>query len=114
MTTRKPSRSAEHRAFERKVRFSRLALVFERLWPRLWLLIATVGLFLVVSLAGAWPYLSDMAHKIVLGCFALALVAAFVAAIRVRIPSREEALRRLERLSDVPHRPASSYEDTWS
>ena len=30
---------APSRSFARKVRLSTLALVFERLWPRLWLLI---------------------------------------------------------------------------
>ena len=38
--------------------------------------------------------------------------AAVVYAGRVRFPSREEAVRRLERVSGIPHRPASSYEDT--
>jgi uncharacterized protein (TIGR02302 family) len=33
-------------------------------------------------------------------------------AVRTHFPSHEEAVRRIERVSGVPHRPASSYEDT--
>jgi uncharacterized protein (TIGR02302 family) len=98
--------------FARKVRASRWALLFERLWPRVWLILGLVGLFLLVSLAGLWPMLSDPVHYVVLGAFALASVAALLHAVRVPFPSHEEAVRRIERVSGVPHRPASSYEDT--
>jgi uncharacterized protein (TIGR02302 family) len=49
---------------------------------------------------------------IVLGLFALAFAAALVALARVRWPSRDEAIRRIEAISGISHRPASSYEDT--
>jgi uncharacterized protein (TIGR02302 family) len=98
--------------FARKVRVSRWALVFERLWPRLWLIFGLAGVFLVVSLAGLWPMLSDPLHYVLLAAFALAGVAALLHAVRTPFPSHEEAVRRIERVSGVPHRPASSYEDT--
>src|SRR6185437_5208047 len=98
--------------FARKVRASRWALLFERLWPRVWLILGLVGLFLLVSLAGLWPMLSDPAHYVGLAAFAVAGVAALLHAVRVPFPSHEEAVRRIERVSGVPHRPASSYEDT--
>jgi uncharacterized protein (TIGR02302 family) len=98
--------------FARKVRASRWALLFERLWPRVWLILGLVGLFLLVSLAGLWPLLPDPAHYLALAAFALAGVAALLHAVRVPFPSHEEAVRRIERVSGVPHRPASSYEDT--
>ena len=98
--------------FARKVRASRWALLFERLWPRVWLILGLVGLFLLVSLAGLWPMLSDPAHYVALAAFAVAGVAALLHAVRVPFPSHEEAVRRIERVSGVPHRPASSYEDT--
>lgn len=103
-----------NRQFERKVALSRLGLLLERLWPRFWLVLAIAGVFLLVSLAGLWLWLPPTAHGAVLAAFALALIAALVALARVRWPSREEALRRLERRSRMPHRPASSYEDTLS
>ena len=98
--------------FARKVRASRWALLFERLWPRVWLILGLAGLFLLVSLAGLWPMLADPAHYVALAAFALAGVAALLHAVRVPFPSHEEAVRRIERVSGVPHRPASSYEDT--
>ncbi len=100
--------------FARKVRASRWALLFERLWPRIWLILGLVGLFLLVSLAGIWPLLSDPLHYAALAAFALAAVAAVFYALRTPFPDREEAVRRIERVSGVAHRPASSYEDTVS
>ena len=62
------------RSFDRKVRLSTLALFFERLWPRLWLLIGLGLIFAVLSFLGLWPYLDGTVHKIVLAVFALAAV----------------------------------------
>jgi uncharacterized protein (TIGR02302 family) len=102
------------RAFERKVRLSKWALLFERLWPRVWLVLGLAGLFIAVSLAGLWPRLPELPHKVVLGLFGLAFAVALVAILRVRWPSRELAIRRVEGVSGIRHRPASSYEDTLS
>ena len=98
--------------FERKIRLSRWAQLFERLWPRTWALLAVAALFLIVSLAGIWPRLPELAHIGLLGVFAAAVLAALAWMIRTPFPTRDEALRRIERRSAVPHRPASSYEDT--
>ncbi|WP_246317268.1 TIGR02302 family protein [Hyphomicrobium methylovorum] len=102
------------RSFARKVRLSGLALAFERLWPRLWLLIGLAALFVFVSFTGVWPHLGDIAHKIALAAFAAAAIAALIYAVRIPWPTREEAVRRIEQRSGVPHRPATSYEDTLS
>ena len=69
-------------AFERKVRLSRYAMFFEMLWPRLWLVIGVVVLFVVASLAGVWGTLGALTHKLALAAFA----AAFLAARRARRP----------------------------
>jgi len=106
------SASGEARIFERKVKLSRLALFFEALWPRLWLVIGVLGAFVFVSFAGLWLWLPPIAHEVVLGAFALALLVSLIAVFRVRWPSRDEAIRRIEIRSGIPHRPASSYEDT--
>src|SRR6476620_3971691 len=112
MAARQTSPSSLERAFERKVRLSQWALQFERLWPRAWMLLGLAGLFVAVCMAGLWPRLPELPHKIVLALFGLALFAALVSLVRVRSPSREEAIRRVEGASGVQHRPASSYEDT--
>jgi len=100
------------RSFARKVRLSTLALFFERLWPRLWLVIGLAIVFAILSFVGVWTYLDPLVHKILLAAFALGAVAAVVYAVRVPWPSRDDAIRRIERRSNVPHRPATSYEDT--
>ena len=99
---------------ESKVRRARWALVFEQLWLRLWVLFAIAGLFILVSYAGIWPLLGDAAHIALLALFGAGTIAAIVHMIRVPWPSRDEAIRRIERVSGVAHRPASSYEDTLS
>ncbi len=106
------SRSPSDKAFKRKVRASKWALLFERLWPRLWLIIGLTGLFLLVSLLGVWSMLGNIAHVALLAAFGVTGLAALLFAARVRFPTHEEAVRRIERVSGIPHRPASSYEDT--
>ena len=112
MAAQNTPRSALERSFERKVTLSRWALLFEGLWPRVWVLLGLAGLFMTVSLLGLWPRLDELSHKVVLGLFGLALLAALIALARVRWPSRAEAIRRVEGVSGLKHRPASSYEDT--
>jgi uncharacterized protein (TIGR02302 family) len=100
------------RSFARKVRLSKWALFFERLWPRLWLLVGVVAAFAALSLSGVFLTLSAPVHMAVIAAFGLAGLAAIVYAARVPWPEREEAIRRIERRSGVAHRPATSYEDT--
>jgi uncharacterized protein (TIGR02302 family) len=100
------------RSFARKVRLSTLALFFERLWPRLWLVFGVAMLFAILSFLGLWPNLDPLAHKILLIAFGVAVLAAVIYASRIPWPTRDEAVRRIERRSGVPHRPATSYEDT--
>ena len=108
-----PQASPVDAAFARKVRASRMTLYFERLWPRLWLILGVAGLFLLVSLLNVWAHLPQPAHIALLAGFAVSALAAVICSPRAcNYPGREEAVRRLERVSGIPHRPASSYEDT--
>ncbi len=86
--------------------------MFEQVWLRLWLLFAVIGLFFLVSFAGAWPLLGQTSHLAVLTAFVLAALGAVGFAAWIKTPPREAAIRRIERNSGVPHRPATSYEDT--
>lgn len=107
-----PPQTAVAAAFERKIRLSRWAQLFERLWPRTWALLAVAALFVLVSLAGLWPRMPETMHIVLLGTFGLAALAALAWMVRTPFPTRDEGLRRIEQRSAVPHRPASSYEDT--
>lgn len=108
------AKSATDLALERKVMTSAHMLLAERLWLRLWWVFAVAAAFLAVSLAGVWPLLPYGGHVALIGLFGIALAGALAYAARVPVPGRQEALRRLERTSGQPHRPASSYEDTLS
>jgi uncharacterized protein (TIGR02302 family) len=97
--------------FEARVRLSWLALLGERVWETLLWPFLVVATFLVVSLLELWSLLPPLAHRVVLGAFGLALIVSFLPLVRLSLPTRQEALRRLERHAGIKHRPASSYED---
>lgn len=102
------------RSFERKVWRARVAIVLEQLWLKLWVVLGVFAAFVLASYAGLWTVLPTVVHVALLGLFGLALAAALVSMVRVTWPTREDAIRRIERVSGVPHRPATSYEDTVS
>ncbi len=99
-------------AFEAKIRKARWAVVAEQLWLRVWVLFAIAAAFMLLSLAGVWAMLGATAHKAVLALFGAALLAWLVYVFKIRFPSRDAAIRRIESVSGIPHRPATSYEDT--
>lgn len=104
-------RSMDGASLERKLKLSSAALYLERVWPRIWLLVGLAVIFVLVSLMGLWPEMHQHFHMGLLSAFGLGAAASLITVLRVRWPSREEALRRLESRSGVRHRPASSYED---
>ena len=106
--------SALARRFDRRVRLSFLALLGERVWEALLWPFLVVLAFLVVSLLELWSLLPPLAHRVLLGGFGLALIVSFLPLLRISLPTRQEALRRLERNAGIKHRPASSYEDNLS
>jgi uncharacterized protein (TIGR02302 family) len=103
--------SALTRRFERRVTLSRLALLAEHLWEALLWPFLVIGAFLVVSLFDLWSVAPPLLHRVLLGAFGLALLVSLLPLISLPLPSRAEALRRLERTANIKHRPASSYED---
>lgn len=103
-----------NRALERKIDRARWAGLFEQLWLRVWIIAAVAAVFALVSFAGLWENLSKPTHIATLVAFAAALVAGLVYAGPLRWLTRDQALRRIEAVSGIPHRPASSYEDTLS
>ena len=98
--------------FETRVRLSWLALFGERVWEALLWPFLVVSAFLVISLLEPWSLFPPLLHRALLGGFGLALIVSFLPLVRVSLPTRAEALRRLERTAGIKHRPASSYEDS--
>jgi len=107
-----PPPSLVNRAFERKVRRARWAALFEQVWLRVWIVAAVAAVFAAVSLAGLWENLGRTAHLVGLAVFPLAALVGLIWAGRLHWLTRDEALKRIEAVSGIPHRPASSYEDT--
>jgi uncharacterized protein (TIGR02302 family) len=99
------------RSFEWRVALSGLALVGERAWEALLWPFIVLAAFLIVSLFDLWGLLPPLLHRALLVAFGVALLVSLLPLIRFPVPTRAEALRRLERNAEIKHRPASSYED---
>ena len=99
------------RSFEWRVALSRLALVGERTWEAILWPFSVLAAFLIVSLFDLWGLLPPLLHRALLVASGLALLVSLLPLIRFPVPTRAEALRRLERNAEIKHRPASSYED---
>jgi uncharacterized protein (TIGR02302 family) len=70
-----------------------------------------VGLFLAASWLGVWLWLPPTGRAIGLSLFFLLAAAATLPLLRLRLPTREDALRRLDGKSGLPHRPATTIAD---
>ena len=90
---------------------ARWTIFWERLWPVVASLATVGGLFLALSWLGLWLWLPPIGRAIGLGVFFLLTAAAFAPLFMLRIPSRYDGLRRLDRNSGLPHRPATAAAD---
>jgi uncharacterized protein (TIGR02302 family) len=106
-----PEDTALARRFEWRVGLSRLALVGERIWEALLWPFLVLAVFLILSLFDLWSVMPPLLHRGLLIAFAIALLVSLLPLVRFPMPTRAEALRRLERNAEIKHRPASSYED---
>lgn len=97
---------------ERRIGIARILLVWETLWPALWPPVGLAGIFLSLALFGAFQRLPMALHWALLGASAL-LMAWLVwrGLMGLRWPDRDAALRHLERVSGLAHRPLAAYED---
>jgi uncharacterized protein (TIGR02302 family) len=90
---------------------ARFAILWERVWPPLAALATAAGLFLALSWLGLWLWLPPFFRAVGLVLFgALALWAAFPFWF-LRLPGFADALRRLDRVSGLRHRPATTLAD---
>ena len=92
----------------------RWVIFWERLWPALASLGAAVALFLVVSWLGVWLALPPAGR--VIGMLILFVITAFasVPLFYLRFPTVQDGLQRLDRVSGLPHRPATSASDSMA
>jgi uncharacterized protein (TIGR02302 family) len=99
----------------RYVLASRAALAWERVWPALWPASGIAGLFAAAALADAFEPLPWTLHALILSGAITAIGLCLYFSFRaVRLPSWRESARRLERSSQLAHRPISEAGDTMA
>jgi len=114
LSAQEPESAPETQLSKRIARATRRAKFFafvERLWPRLVLVGAILGVFLTLSWLGLWPLVPDLLRFVLLGVLGLALVAAIFWATRTPRTSREEGMKRVETASSLEGRPLAALDD---
>jgi len=96
---------------DRKISQARLAILWERAWDSLYPAAMVLGFFALAVLSGLLPSLPDWARFTSLGLFAVALIWTLVPVARLLVPTRPEAIRRIEVSSGLAHRPVAGSED---
>jgi uncharacterized protein (TIGR02302 family) len=109
MSNRSPTHGA---VFGMRLRLARAALLWERVWPACWPVLAVLGTFFVLALFDFLPALPGLLHAGVLLCFGTAFVIALGAALRrFVLPDLSAARRRIEQVSGLLHRPLQTLTD---
>src|SRR5262245_11147498 len=98
-------------ALETALTRARWSIFWERLWPALAAIATAIGLFLAVSWLGLWLWLPPIGRAVGLFIFVLLAALATVPLLLLRVPSVFEGLRRLDRTTGLPHRPATAIAD---
>jgi uncharacterized protein (TIGR02302 family) len=98
----------------RTLEHARWIICWERLWPALASVATAVGLFVAVSWLGVWLWLPPLARAVGLVLCVLLVAASAWPLVTVRFPTRNDALRRLDRQSGIIHRPATAMADTMA
>ncbi len=108
------SPAPEARLLEKKVRAARRAMIFEKLWPRVWMPVAVCGVFVLLSAFEVWQLLPPRVHLGLLWAFGAALFLSILPLLFWRRPKRDASLARIEKASALAHRPLTAYNDTLS
>jgi uncharacterized protein (TIGR02302 family) len=98
--------------FAIRLRLARAALLWERVWPACWPVLAALGTFFVLGLFDLLPNLPGPLHAAVLVGLAAAIVISLFSALRgTTIPDVFAGRRRIERASGLEHRPLQALAD---
>lgn len=95
----------------RLVRRSRRALLIERLVRAVFAPVLVIALFLALSLLGVWQALPVGLHGLGLLLLGVAFLVSLRGIYRLRLPTHDEAVRRIEAASPSLNRPLSALED---
>ena len=91
-----------------------LASVWEQVWPLLLPVLGVVSLFLIVSWFGVWALLNDYVRIGGVVIFAVALLLALWNVRKLKLPTSADVDNRIERVSQLDHRPVTAQEDSRS
>lgn len=91
---------------------TRLAIMGERLWPRLLPLLIVIAIFLIISWAGLFRLMPDMARFAVAGVLGLAALGSLWPLRSLRRPTDGEIDHRVETANALVHRPVTTIHDT--
>lgn len=98
---------------ERRLAFARAAVFWERFWPALMPAGAVIAVFFILAGFDVWRFLPVWLHWLALAGFAGALGYALWHELHgLRWPDRAAAMRRLERVNLLDHRPLEAAADT--
>ncbi len=109
-----PPSSKEDRLLEAKVREAKRAMIFETLWPRVWLPVAVLGVFVLLSAFEVWQLLPPRFHSSLLWWFGAAFGLSLLPLVLWKRPTREKSIARIEQASALEHHPLTAYNDTLS
>ncbi|MBT7942426.1 MAG: TIGR02302 family protein [Alphaproteobacteria bacterium] len=107
-----PSPGSGRNRYRVFLELARAALTWEQAWPRAWPVLGVTSLFLSVALMDWLPLLPYWGHWLVLIGFAAAFGILTRGAVSgFRAVEEQNAQRRLERDSDLEHRPLTALND---
>ncbi|MGA9546074.1 MAG: DUF4175 family protein, partial [Rhodomicrobium sp.] len=106
------SSSPEDRLVDAKVRAAKRVMIFERLWPRIWLPVGVCGVFILLSAFEIWQLLPPPFHASLLWWFGATFGLSLLPLALWKRPTREKSLERIEQASALEHRPLTAYNDT--
>src|SRR5215469_1937596 len=98
--------------FATRLRLACAAVLWERVWPFCWPMLAALGAFLILGLFDVLPHLPGALHAAVLLGFAVAIMIPLVSIFRrIAVPDFLTGRRRIERASGLEHRPLQALAD---
>ncbi len=94
------------------IALARAAIAWERIWPALWPASGIAGAYVAVALLGLLAVVPVSLHSLLLFATIVGTVFSLYRGFRTfRLPGWEEAARRVERDSTLPHRPLTERDD---
>lgn len=116
MGDRERTVSSQNRGLARRVSRlllgARLSLAWESVWPAIWPAVGTAGAFAALALLDVFARLPAWLHAVLLAGFAAGFGFALWRAVRaVAMPTRQQALHRIELASGLDHRPLEALRD---